>query len=212
MARFHSQISFEFSKMGSQYMLLFEIIITVLHVSSTPEIASSHIEVFPIGTLFQPASNVELLRQLTIGSFVDCAAACNVNPQCRTLMYDWSTGLCSLYEGETSTGSIITNSSSSSSQVGSIDYFSELYQCYNKTSSTCAFNRYVVEDPSTGLGVCPENTYWDGNMCLNQLYFGAPCTSQQSCRTDLFLGCSNVTAWTCGAGKTRSVPSRQQCF
>ena len=195
--------------MGNQYMLL--VVITVLHVYSSPDIATSHIDVFPTGTLFQPANNVELLRQLTSESFLDCAAQCNVNPQCRTFMYDRSTGLCSLYEGETSTGSIITNSSSTS-QVGSINYSPDLYPCFNQTSSTCAFNRYVVADRTTGLGVCPKNTYWDGNMCLNQLYLGAPCANQQYCRNDLFLGCSNVTAWTCGGGRTRPVPYRQRYF
>ena len=78
-----------------------------------------------------------------------------------------------------------------------------IYKCYNRTSDQCDFDRYIVEDASTGLGVCPNHTYWNGMLCVNQVYLGSPCSSNAWCRADVLLRCVNISGMTCQAGNDR---------
>ena len=164
------------------------------------EIASSHTKIWPSGASFVPADPIELLANVVSPSFFDCATTCNTDPQCRTFVFDSLSDQCLLYEGEVSTG-IVLFGNSSTSRMGSIQYFPELYTCYNKTSDQCRFDRYVTSEASSGAGVCPKNTYWSGAMCLNQLYFGSFCNVSDSCRADMNLICGNGTNMSCGGGR-----------
>jgi hypothetical protein len=180
------------------YIIIYCLLLT--NIQALPEEASSYINISPLGTSFQPANSIELLSNFTTSSFFDCTSGCNINPQCRTYVYDFTSNQCTLFEGDISTGTVIV-SNTSTTQVGSIEYFADLYQCYNRTDAQCQFNRYLVADDSTNLGICPIDTYWNGTMCLNQLFFGSSCTFKQSCRRDMNLMCNNVTSSTCGGGK-----------
>ena len=161
--------------------------------------AQSSIKIWPVGTAFQPANAVELLSITTAPSFLICGSTCNINIQCRTFVYDLISKGCTLYEGEVSTGIVLTNSSTT--KLGSIIYFTNLYGCYNKTDDQCSFDRYLTADNSSNLGVCPIHTYWNGSMCLNQVYSGTSCTSDEMCRMDLALRCDAFYNQTCSGGK-----------
>jgi hypothetical protein len=127
---------------------------------------------------------------------MQCLAMCNLNPQCRTAVYDSTSEHCQLYEGEISTGKIIW-SNRKTSIVGGIIYSSTFYASYNKTGDQCQYNRYLRIDSSSNLCICPINTFWNGTMCLNQLYNGSSCISNEWCRTDLNLVC-DATQHICG--------------
>jgi hypothetical protein len=127
---------------------------------------------------------------------------CNQNRQCRTFDYDQSSMICRLFEGQLSTGTILYNATLLSSRIGAIIYnttlASKLYSSYNQTCDQCSItgNRYLQCVNNTCQ--CPIHTYWNGQMCSNQLYNGSNCSpSTVSCRQDLNLTCSNQTN-TCG--------------
>jgi hypothetical protein len=152
------------------------------------------------GTAFQPHNQIELLSTLSnTRSLLYCSMQCNQNRQCRTFDYDQTSGICRLFEGEFSTGTVITNSTYSSSRIGAIRYNTTLtshsFSSYNQTCDQCGIgqNRYLqcVNDTCQ----CPVNTYWNGQTCLNQLYNGSNCshTFSSPCRQDLNLTCWNQT-------------------
>ena len=124
---------------------------------------------------------------------------CNEDRQCRTFDYDQSSRLCRIFEGEFSTGNVITTSSLSSSRIGAIRYnttdTAQSFLSYNKTCEHCSNggNRYL--QCMNNRCQCPPNTYWNGQMCLNQLYNGSNCsyTMSTTCREDLNLTCWNQT-------------------
>ena len=126
---------------------------------------------------------------------VECAMQCNQNRRCRTFDYDQSSLVCRLFEGEVSTGTVLNNSTLSSSRVGSIRYTStdvlQQYSAYNQSCDQCGIgvNRYLQCINNSCR--CPPNTYWNGQMCLNQLYNGSTCNYPSDCRQDLNLTCSN---------------------
>lgn len=183
-----------------KFLIVLLALVLLRRIQSVLEIASSHTKVWPSGVSFLPADPIELLANVVSSSFFECATNCNTNPQCRTFVFNSVSGQCLLYEGEVSTGTVLFGNTSTF-QMGSIKYFPELYACYNKTSDQCRFDRYVTSGDPSGAGVCPKNTYWSGTMCLNQLYFGSPCTLYDSCRADMNLICGNGTNMTCGGGR-----------
>jgi hypothetical protein len=157
------------------YILLINVIL-LPSVDSVSQKISAHVDIWPVGTIFQPANSIEVLSNSTAGSFFYCLTTCNTNPQCRTFHYDSASKQCALFEGAVSTGNVLA-SNSSSCKVGSICLATDLYKCYYRTSGQCDFDRYLVKDVSTGLGVCPNHTYWNGTMCVNQGYLGSSCSS-----------------------------------
>jgi hypothetical protein len=159
----------------------------------------SFIQLTPFGTKFQPRNSIELLDTYTnIRSLLQCSMPCNQNRQCRTFDYDQSTLICRLFEGEFSTGTILYNSTSLTSRIGAIIYnttiIPDLYSSYNRTCNQCSTdeNRYL--QCINGTCQCPIHTYWNSQICSNQLYNGSNCSSWTlSCRQDLNLTCSTRT-------------------
>ena len=176
--------------------------------------ASSQIKVWPVGTNFQPANSVELISTFTARTYFICSTYCNRNIQCRTFVFDLLSNQCTLYEGEVSTGQILTNSRTT--QVGSIRYVSTLYNCYNKSESQCVFDRYVTTTNSSNVGTCPKGTFWNGVMCINQYYQGVACSTDDMCRNDVGLVCDVFNGSICNAGrrmrKNEYLTTRKLCF
>ena len=168
-----------------------------------------------IGTSFQPANMIELLDLFNAEIEMDCLHRCNQNVRCRTVDYDSNSKQCRHFEGEVSTGTIIT-SNSSSSQVVAIEFSSIQYASYNQTGSQCQISRYLVIDGISNRCMCPSNTFWNGSMCLNQLYNGSSCESDEWCRMSLNLICdpigqrcvgSNITTTTTTTSTTTKTTS-----
>ena len=179
--------------------LLFAIFLLIYSSSYQQQSSTfqSLIDLMPYGTAFQPHNQIELLAVFSnISSFIMCSLQCNHDRRCRTLDYDESSHICRLFEGELSTGTVTSNSTLSSSRVGAIRYdtahTTQYYLSYNETCDQCSINRYL--QCRNNSCQCPDNTYWNGQMCLNQLYNGSNCSySSSSCREDLNLTCSSRT-------------------
>ena len=149
------------------------------------------------GTDFIPANPTELIsdERGTI-SFMACYTRCNLNPLCRTFVSDLTT--CRLYQGAIETGNI-TRSTSSTSRVGGLVYTPSLYTAYNQVCDPRApfFDRYLV-CINRSLS-CPTGTYWNGSMCVNQMYYANLCSVKEACRADVGLQCSPCSKCSCNS-------------
>ena len=183
--------------MGTHLLLILFFAIPASHQQQSPGFESS-MRLTAFGTAFQPRNPIELLGIFpNIRSLLQCAMYCNQNCRCRTFDYDKSSLVCRLFEGEVSTGTVLNNSTLSSSRVGSVRYSTtdtlQSYSSYNQSCDQCGLgmNRYLQCINNSCR--CPPNTYWNGQICLNQLYNGSSCNYSSDCRQDLNLTCSNQT-------------------
>ena len=162
-------------------------------------IFESSIRLTAFDTVFQPRNPIELLGIFpNVRSHLRYAMHCNQSCRCRTFDYDQSSLVCRQFEGEFSTGTVLNNSTSSSpSRVGSIRYTTtdvlQQYSAYTQSCGQCGIdvNRHLQCINNSCR--CPPNTYWNGQICLNQLYNGSSCNCSSECRQDLNLTCSNQT-------------------
>ena len=138
---------------------------------------------------FQPANPVEFLQKIkNVHSIMQCYTQCNFNVQCRTFVYKSGAQECSLYEGSIDSGSVVTAANELSSIVGGLVYTPELFISYGQTCDQCASSRYLHCLNNTCQ--CMAHTFWNGTMCLNQVYYGDRCVTDLWCRTaDLSLTC-----------------------
>lgn len=181
--------------MMSKYLLLILGFIINASCQRQSQSFQSFIKLAVYGTAFQPHHPIELLSNLSnIQSIFKCAMHCNRNRQCRTFDYDRSSLVCRLFEGEITTGLVLNVSIPFSSRVGSIQSDTILavaqYAPFNQPCNQCSIgvNRYLECKDNTCQ--CPQNTYWNGQLCLNQLYNGSQCNTTVACRSDL-----NFTCW-----------------
>lgn len=127
-----------------------------------------------ISTDFIPANPIELIETCTgLSTIMSCFTKCNINPNCRTFVSDtkWPYA-CRLYQGLIDIGTI-NASLSSTSQVGGLRYDALLYEKYNQACDVelPPFGRYLIcNNQSWG---CPTATYWNGFMCVNQVYLSS---------------------------------------
>ncbi|CAF4623809.1 unnamed protein product, partial [Rotaria socialis] len=141
------------------------------------------------GHAFQPQYGVQLIFNNTAQSLLLCAATCSQNPPCRTFDYDSSSHRCRLFEADLVNGAIIAVASQTSI-VGSVILSASLYaSMYNQSCSACQENRYQTCSSTTNRCQCPGNSYWNGSMCLLQLFENATCSQIDACRSDLNLSC-----------------------
>ncbi|UJR12033.1 hypothetical protein I4U23_016211 [Adineta vaga] len=109
---------------------------------------------------------------------------------CRTYDFDYDSTQCRLWDADITTGSIIVSSSKPKSIVGTIRFSSDMYEnIYNQSCDKCIRSRYLTCDINTNTCQCPLNTYWNGSMCLRQLFRYQICSMVNACRTDLNLTC-----------------------
>jgi hypothetical protein len=145
-----------------------------------------------IGTDFITANPVELIAIYSdVPTLISCYNKCNLNLLCRTLVSDitWPF-ICRLYEGSIDTGTINV-SFSSTSRVGALYYSGSLYGHYNEVCdpNLPPFDRYLT--CRNGCWDCPVGTYWNGSMCINQIYYESSCNTNNMCREDIGLICSS---------------------
>ena len=155
-----------------------------------------------MGIEFQSRNNIQLLSTKTITTATRCSASCNQLSSCRTFDYDSVSKRCRLFEGDSTTGSIIA-SSSPTSLVGTVRISSTLYSpTHDQPCEACEESRYEVCSTNTNTCQCPSHTYWDGSVCALQLFDNATCAQGDSCRSDLNLTCGTE----CYGQFTRCVP------
>mgnify|MGYP001030179915 CR=1 FL=1 len=145
------------------------------------------------GTDFVPINSIELIATYTgVSTLLACYEKCHLNPLCRTFVSNISSPFtCRLYESSIDTGGTIVISSSSTSQVGGIHYDPSFYTTYNQPCDpqvSSLSNRYLICQNSTWQ--CPQSTYWNGSMCVNNVYYQSSCTTDNDCRQDVQLSCS----------------------
>ena len=133
-----------------------------------------------------------------------CDAACNQLVSCRTFDYDSTSKQCRLFEGDSSTGFIVSSSSSSTSFVGTVHISADLYSSVqNLSCQVCELNRYEVCSVQTSTCQCPKDTYWNGCICALQLFINDTGENTIMCRSDLNLTCS----FDCSSQSSMCTPS-----
>ena len=172
----------------------FSLLILLLQIDFLhPQMYQSLMTIQAVGTDFIPANHIELIATYqNIFTLLSCYQKCNFNPLCRTFVSDISSPFtCRLYEGSIDTGTI-SSSLSSTSQVGGIYYESSLYKTYNQScdQNPSLSNRYLI--CNNGLWQCPTDSFWNGSMCLNKVYYQASCNTDLECREDIYLSCSSL--------------------
>ena len=141
------------------------------------------------GLEFQPKNTIQLISSQTIQTIVLCSAACNQLSSCRVFDYDTVSKRCRLFEGDSTTGAIIS-SNSSTSFVGTVYISSSLYSsAHNQPCQACQQDRYEVCSTNTSTCQCPPHSYWDGSVCALQLFENETCGQVDACRLDLNLSC-----------------------
>jgi hypothetical protein len=120
------------------------------------------INMSPFGFEFQPSDVA--LDQLSIfhaDNLKQCYFQCNLQPLCCWFDFDSLTNRCRLFVFGT-----MISSSSSSSQVGSIQYLPDLYVQFNQacTSNNNDISRYLVCG-SNNKYQCLTGFWWNGIMC-----------------------------------------------
>lgn len=134
------------------------------------------------GYEFRP---VDISKQLLDTTYAStrkrCARVCALTEGYRTFDFNSSiSDLCRLFEGDQTTGEIIS-SSSLTSIVGSISITSSLFSAFGNTP-------YLLSNINNTCQ-CRSYTYWDGTMCQLKQFTGASCTANNQCLTDLNLTC-----------------------
>jgi hypothetical protein len=174
------------------YFLFVFIILLVCHCSSSS--IDSVVKLSISAMEYQPLHPVQLTTVFTgISTVLRCSAICNANLACRTLDYDPISGQCRLFNGDLTTGFIIS-SNSSRSVVGSVYIDTSRYTgSYSQQCSACAENRYEVCSSLTATCECPPTTYWDGSICRCKLFENQTCTQANACQEDLNLTCLPTT-------------------
>ncbi|CAF1093484.1 unnamed protein product [Adineta steineri] len=147
------------------------------------------------GTQYIPANMPAQLISITnTDSIKKCAILCNNNVLCRVFDYAvFSPKQCRLFEGDTNRLGQILSSSSSQSQVGTLQLSARLFAEYGSACiSTCNHIRYL-RCGSNSTCECMPHTYWNASisMCIPQLpILGASCQQNLSmCREDLNYTC-----------------------
>ena len=176
-------------KESTGWFFLLTLLININFVSS--QTFQSMIILQDFGTDFIPANPVELIVTYTdLPTLISCHNKCNFNPFCRTFVSDitWPFG-CRLYQGSIDTGTIIV-SSSPTSRVAGLQYDASFYGVYNQLCdpNIPPFDRYLICIDKSWH--CPTATYWNGFMCINQVYYQDSCTTNEMCREDIGLTCS----------------------
>jgi len=168
---------------------MLHIILLILIISPIDSVYQSTLQFTSIGLQYQPNNNLQLISTKSIKTKLLCSAQCNQLTTCRIFDYDTVSKRCRLFEGDLTTGSIIS-SSSSTSVVGTVQISSNLYSSvYNQSCQLCHQNRYETCCTNTSTCQCPGHTYWNGSVCALQLFVNATCGQSNACRSDLNLSC-----------------------
>ena len=173
-------------------MLLFVIIMFIV-LPTIHSIYQSRIAFSPTAHEFQPRNSIQLILVTTVRSRIICSAACNEQPACRTFDYDSASSRCRLFEADGTTGSIIS-SASPTSVVGSVLISpSQFLRTHNQSCEVCQEDRYEYCSTNGSTCQCRPHAFWNGSVCLLQLYENDTCSQTDACRSDLNLTCATVS-------------------
>lgn len=189
-------------------MLLFVVLLLAV-APSTHSIYKSQIVFSPTANEFQPRSSIQLMSVAVVKRRTLCAAACNEQPSCRTLDYDSASGRCRLFEGDQTTGSIISSAAPTSIVGTVLISSSQFVYTHNQSCEACQEDRYQYCSPNDNTCQCRPHTYWNGSVCLLQLFENDTCFQTDTCRSDLNLICGPLALCTTG---TRSDRTQQECL
>ncbi len=140
---------------------------------------------------YQPKNAFQLILTNTAQTKLRCSEICNQMSSCRVFDYDSISQRCRLFEGDLTTGSIIS-SSSSTSAVGTVRIGSSLYSSiHGQSCQSCQQDRYEACSANTTTCQCPLHSYWDGSICALQLFQDDVCSEPDMCRSDLNLNCGS---------------------
>jgi hypothetical protein len=166
---------------------------------SVSDISNPGHEFVPIDSSHPP------LLIFTAKKLLYCYLQCNQRIDCRTFDFDSSSQQCRLWDGDLTTGSIVASPSKPQSVVGTIQLSSSNYvNINNQSCNACAQSRYETCDTNSTTCQCPSNTFWNGSMCLAQLFQNQTCSQADACRSDLNLTCQPSCDFTyrCSARKS----------
>lgn len=172
-------------------MLLLQTIYLFFFVATSIDgLYQSTISISSTGFEYQPSDDVQLILSVTISTQKLCVQQCHFISSCRLFDYDSVSQRCRLFEGDLTTGSIVS-SSSSSSIVGIENITSDLYSSiHNQSCSSCIHDRYQICSVDTNSCQCPPHTYWNGLICALKLFENQTCSGNDVCRDDLNLSCT----------------------
>ncbi|CAF1124663.1 unnamed protein product [Adineta steineri] len=143
-----------------------------------------------VGYEFQPRHSIQLILITTARSRIICSATCNEQPACHTFDYDSASGRCRLFEADQTVGSIIA-STSLTSVVGNVLILqSQFDHTYNQSCEACQEDRYQYCSINGSTCQCRPHTFWNGSVCLLQLFENDTCSQIDACRTDFNLTCA----------------------
>ena len=170
------------------YHLIFLLLIKSIY---SQDLLKTRMTITAAGYEFQPVDiSKQLLDTTSVSTRMRCARVCALTEGCRIFDFNSSIlGLCRLFEGDQTTGEIIS-SSSLTSIVGSISITSSLFSAFGNTPC----NNYCRNNPYLSCNInntcqCRGYTYWDETMCQLNKFTGTSCTANNQCRTDLNLTC-----------------------
>ncbi|CAF1645843.1 unnamed protein product, partial [Adineta steineri] len=135
------------------------------------------------GTEYAPVDESSLILGTYFCSKIkECQYACHSNYFCRVFDYDSVSHRCRLFEGNLQTTGSLIISNSSTSTVGEIELYPELFTAYGNSCSACLDSRYLTCVNSTCR--CLPRTYWTGSICASQNLRGGQCSDSNQCRID----------------------------
>ena len=169
--------------------MTFFILLILLVPSPVSSIYQSYMTLSLPGYEFAPQNPIQFIFQTSFSSRLRCSSACNQRVSCRAFDYDSVSSRCRIFEGDLTTGSIVS-SMSVASTVGIITVSpSSFSQMHNKSCEACQDRREEVCSAATNTCQCRLNTFWDGSMCSLQVFDSDLCSQIDAYRADLNLTC-----------------------
>jgi hypothetical protein len=169
--------------------MLLILLITVIPIP-IHSIYDSYMRLSSLGYEFQPQNHIQLSLETMFENRMLCSVACNQQPSCHAFDYDSISGRCRLFEGDLTTGSIIS-SALVGSIAGIVDLLPSLFaQTHNQLCQPCQESRYEICSADTNTCQCRPHTFWNGSICSLQLFENDTCSQIDSCRADLNLTCA----------------------
>ena len=162
----------------------------------------SRFSISSTGYQFEPRNSIQLILTAAAQTQTICAATCNKIPACRVFNYDSTSSFCQLFEGDLTTGLMIPSLSNTSAVGIVITSPSQFAHKYNQSCDICQDDRYLHCSINTSVCQCRPRTFWNGAVCLLQLFPNDTCSQMDACRSDLDLSCTmnNGQFNTCASG------------
>jgi hypothetical protein len=122
------------------------------------------LHIFSIGATFQPLNSADLIEtQSNVNSMNQCAMACLMNTECRTLEYSSSLRMCHLFGAWAYEGTILQ----STSHLVYIEQTPALYFLYGQAcDSLSAVDRFL--SCMNGHWSCPWGQFLNGSVCQSK--------------------------------------------